>query len=81
MTSQSAVPYRGQVKMDNYKANVILCPKSDTEKELQIQTRSLREAINSLPHEGVLVKVQAAGICHSDVHLWKGHYKVILATG
>ena len=22
----------------------------------------------------VLVKVRAAGLCHSDIHLWEGHY-------
>ncbi len=22
----------------------------------------------------VLVRVQAAGVCHTDLHLWEGHY-------
>jgi propanol-preferring alcohol dehydrogenase len=25
-------------------------------------------------HDQVLVRVKSAGVCHSDIHLWKGGY-------
>ena len=59
-----------------YKAEVIVSLKGKPDEELQLQTRSLQDAIDGLPPEGVLVRVQAAGVCHSDLHIWHGHYKV-----
>jgi D-arabinose 1-dehydrogenase-like Zn-dependent alcohol dehydrogenase len=35
----------------------------------------LREYADPEPHgEEVLLKVESAGVCHSDVHLWDGHF-------
>ena len=57
-------------------ANVILCPRGEPHSELRWEKRSLQDAIDSLPPEGVLVRVKASGVCHSDLHLWQGYYKV-----
>ncbi len=38
---------------------------------LQLQTRGLSRR---LPPTGVLVKVRAAGVCHTDLHLWQGFF-------
>lgn len=59
-----------------YQVNVILSPKGAPEKELQLQSRCLESEVCSLAPEGILVKTQAAGVCHTDLHLWHGHYKV-----
>lgn len=61
-----------------YKAAVIVSPRGKPEDALQLQTRSVQDAIDKLPPEGVLVKIRAAGVCHSDLHLWQGHYKVVI---
>ena len=63
-----------------YRAQVILSPRDAPEKELQLQERCLQDVVNCLPPQGVLVKVQAAGVCHTDLHLWHGHYKVGTCT-
>lgn len=44
--------------------------------ELQVETRNLEPILSSLSPEAVLVKTQAAGVCHTDIHLWHGCYKV-----
>ena len=43
---------------------------------LELRTCSLQPAIDDLPAKGVFVKISAAGVCHSDVHLWHGYYQV-----
>ncbi len=53
----------------------ISCPGSE---ELKVQSRCLQDVVDFLPPDGVLVRTRAAGVCHSDLHLWKGHYKVNL---
>src|SRR5580693_6895048 len=30
----------------------------------------------TLTDEGVMVRVRAAGVCHSDVHIWEGSYDI-----
>lgn len=32
--------------------------------------------MDSLPPDGVLVRVKASGVCHSDLHLWQGYYQI-----
>ena len=44
--------------------------------ELQQQNHDLRSFLQSLPPEGVLVRVHAAGVCHTDLHLYHGYYRV-----
>ena len=44
--------------------------------ELQLQTHDLEAAVSGLPPDGVLVRVLAAGVCHSDIHLWHGGLRV-----
>ena len=58
---------------------VLPCPKGKPEEHLELQTRDLQSAISGLPSQGVLVRTQAAGVCHSDLHLWHGHHKVSLS--
>lgn len=41
------------------------------EEPLDCQKRSLEDAITNLPSLGVLIRVRAAGVCHSDLHQWK----------
>ena len=59
-----------------YRVEVIASPKGAPEKELQLQFRCLQSEVSSLAPEGVLVRTQVAGVCHTDLHLWHGHYKV-----
>lgn len=47
--------------------------------ELQVETRNLEPILSSLSPEAVLVKTQAAGVCHTDIHLWHGCYKVLVS--
>ena len=58
--------------MATYKAFVIPAPREP----LELRTCNLQDAVSTLPAEGVLVKIHAAGVCHSDVHLWHGYYQV-----
>ena len=44
--------------------------------ELQLQICDLQAAVSGLSSDGVVVRVSAAGVCHSDVHLWRGGYRV-----
>ena len=44
---------------------------TSSEEPLNCQKRSLEDAIANLPPLGALVRVQAAGVCHSDLHQWK----------
>jgi len=55
-----------------YTVNAIVRPGDG----MQLQTRSLQHAIDSLAAEAVLVKVAVAGVCHTDLHLCQGFYKV-----
>lgn len=59
-----------------FSAGVILGPRSELHPELQLQSRSLQDTVNSLPPKAVLVRAQVAGVCHTDLHLWHGYYKV-----
>ena len=59
-----------------FSACVILCPRTEGQGKLQLQERSLQDAEASLPPEAVLVRTQVAGVCHSDLHLWQGFYRV-----
>ena len=43
---------------------------------LEPQTRSLKSAVDDLSAEGVVVRMHAAGVCHTDVHLWHGYYRI-----
>lgn len=43
---------------------------------LELRTRNLQDVVSSLPAEGVLVKIRAAGVCHTDLHLWHGYYQI-----
>lgn len=58
--------------MSTYRSFAILSPGE----ELQLQTRDLQAAVSELPSDGVVVRVSVAGVCHSDVHLWRGGYRV-----
>ena len=58
--------------MATYKTLVILSPGEP----LELRTCRLQDAVGSLPAVGVLVKVHAAGVCHTDLHLWHGYYQV-----
>ena len=58
--------------MATYKTLIIPAPGEP----LELRTRNLQDAIGSLPAEGVLVKICAAGVCHTDLHLWHGYYQV-----
>jgi propanol-preferring alcohol dehydrogenase len=58
--------------MASYKTFIIPAPGEP----LELRTRSLQDAVGSLPAEGVLVKIHAAGVCHTDLHLWYGYYQV-----
>lgn len=57
--------------MTSYKAMVIVSPGQD----LEVQTRDLQALVDGLPAEGVLVRVRAAGVCHTDLHVWQGGYR------
>lgn len=57
--------------MTSYRALVIVSPGQD----LEVQTRDLQTLVDRLPAEGVLVRVRAAGVCHTDLHLWQGGYR------
>ena len=70
MLSCSQIPY--QLTMSTYRSLAIFSPNQ----ELQLQTRDLEAAVSALPPDGVLVRVFAAGVCHSDVHLWRGGLRV-----
>lgn len=59
-----------------FKAIVILSPRGKPHHELKIQSRNLLDVTDSLSPEAVLVRTQVAGVCHSDLHLWQGYYKV-----
>lgn len=43
--------------------------------DLQLQTRDLN-ALSHLPPTGVLVRVHASGVCHTDLHLWQGFFQL-----
>ena len=43
-------------------------------KDLTVQIRDLAAETKRLPAAGILVEVRAAGVCHTDVHLWEGGY-------
>ena len=43
---------------------------------LELTTFSLQTAVSGLPADGVVVKIHAAGVCHTDLHLWHGYYQV-----
>ena len=45
-------------------------------KDLVCRRDSISDQRANLPPEGVLVKVHAAGVCHTDVHQWLGGYKL-----
>ena len=57
--------------MTSYKALVMVSPGQD----LEVQTRDLQAAVDRLPAEGVLVRVRAAGVCHTDLHVRQGGYR------
>ena len=44
--------------------------------DLVCRNDRLNEKISALPPEGVLVKVHIAGVCHSDVHQWRGGFQL-----
>lgn len=44
--------------------------------DLVCRNDRLAEKISALPPEGVLVKVHIAGVCHSDVHQWRGGFQL-----
>lgn len=58
--------------MATYKTFIIPAPGEP----LELRTRRLQDAVDSLPAEGVLVKIHAAGVCHTDLHLWHGYYQI-----
>ena len=45
-------------------------------KQLELQQRSLKYLLGRIPPMGALVRIQAAGLCHSDVHRWHGYYSL-----
>jgi D-arabinose 1-dehydrogenase-like Zn-dependent alcohol dehydrogenase len=59
-----------------FKAGVVLSPRNEAYPGLELQERSLQETIASLSPAAVLVRTRVAGVCHSDLHLWHGYYKV-----
>ena len=61
-----------QLTMSTYRSLAIPSPSQ----ELQLQTHDLEAAVSGLPPDGVLVRVLAAGVCHSDIHLWHGGLRV-----
>ena len=58
--------------MATYKTFIIPAPGEP----LELRTCRLQDAVDSLPAEGVLVKIHAAGVCHTDLHLWHGYYQI-----
>ena len=58
--------------MATYKAYAITAAKED----LQLQLRDLQSTLKKVPPEGVLLQVHAVGVCHSDVHYWRGCYQI-----
>lgn len=45
-------------------------------KPLELKVCDLSSLISGLSKEGVVVKIHAAGVCHTDLHLWHGYYQV-----
>jgi len=66
-------PHKKHGTKMSYQALVIRGPKSASEDNLEVQTRCKPAELDS---SAVLVRVRAAGVCHTDVHLWHGYYKV-----
>ena len=58
--------------MASYKAYNISAPSE----VLELRAYDLQAAINGLPAEGALIRIHAAGVCHTDLHLWHGYYQV-----
>ena len=58
--------------MATYRSLTIREPNLD----LQLQTHDLHSAFDSLPPKGAVIKVRAAGVCHSDIHVWKGGFNI-----
>ena len=56
----------------SYQAYLMRGPKKSPDDALDVQACTLPEALDGV---AVLVKVKAAGVCHSDVHLWHGYYQ------
>ena len=56
----------------SYRVFAIVSPKH----QLELQTRDLQAAVAKLSPDGVLIRVAAAGVCHTDLHLWQGGYRV-----
>ena len=44
--------------------------------DLAYRRDRLADKLAALPPEGVLVKVHVAGVCHSDVHQWRGGFQL-----
>lgn len=61
---------------DTYSSGVIVASGAD----LVCRSDSISERRASLPSEGLLVQVHAAGVCHTDVHQWLGGYKLTETT-
>lgn len=61
-----------------YRVLVLSRPKGSpgVGEEWQLESRCLQDAVQSLSPDSVLVRVLAAGVCHTDLHLWHGYYKV-----
>lgn len=56
----------------NFVSYTIVQPGAD----LVAISKSLKDKVASLHPQGLLVKVHAAGVCHTDVHQWRGGYEV-----
>ena len=57
---------------DRFLSYTIVRPGAD----LVAISNSLKEKVSSLRPKGLLVKVHAAGVCHTDVHQWSGGYNI-----
>ena len=66
-----------------YQACVLLSPRTQGEDggKFELQTRDLEALISSLSPQAVLIKTQAAGVCHSDLHYWHGYFQVGIVVG
>lgn len=59
----------------SYQAHVMTGPKKGSDDVLEVQTRNVPTVLDCV---AVLVKIKAAGVCHSDVHFWHGYYQASL---
>ena len=58
--------------MATYRAFTVSAPGEP----LELLTLSLQSAVDGLPACGVVVKIHASGVCHTDIHFWRGSFQI-----